>query len=226
VVRKAEQHTLGAEAGTIPCTARRGAAVAEHAGHVELTRNLLVVPLVLALSPAASAAQGTGTGGAVAEPPRQGEGGGALAPERYAAPSPSAPGTTGGAPAAEATSVTGARTRREEPRDTQWAPSPKVGERRGGEVSLDAVDEQPAARAEASVSRAASSGSPAAISRTAARGPARLRVAQPCFFLMIRTFTGARSAKVRASSSLPMCSPQCIGTATRGWMRRAASAAS
>ena len=43
---------------------------------------------------------------------------------------------------------------------------------------------------------------------------------------MIRTSTGARSAKVRASASVPMCSPQCMGTATRGWIRRAASAAS
>jgi hypothetical protein len=112
---------------------------------VELPRTLLILPLVLALSPAASAAQGTGTGGAVAEPPRQGEGGGALAPERYAAPSPSGSGTTGGAPAAEAASVTSPRTRWEEPRDTQWAPSPNVEEPRGGEVSLHAVDEQPAA---------------------------------------------------------------------------------
>ena len=43
---------------------------------------------------------------------------------------------------------------------------------------------------------------------------------------MIRTSTGASSAKVSASCRLPMCSPQCIGTATRGWIRRAASAAS
>ena len=42
----------------------------------------------------------------------------------------------------------------------------------------------------------------------------------------IRTSTGARSRNDRASSSVPMCSPQCIGTATRGWIRRAASAAS
>ena len=42
----------------------------------------------------------------------------------------------------------------------------------------------------------------------------------------MRTSTGALSAKARASASVPMCEPQCIGTATRGWMRRAASAAS
>jgi len=43
---------------------------------------------------------------------------------------------------------------------------------------------------------------------------------------MIRTSTGALSANVRASCSVPRCDPQCMGTATRGWMRRAASAAS
>ena len=45
-------------------------------------------------------------------------------------------------------------------------------------------------------------------------------------FSRIRTSTGALSANARASASVPMCSPQCIGTATRGWIRRAASAAS
>jgi hypothetical protein len=49
---------------------------------------------------------------------------------------------------------------------------------------------------------------------------------QAAAFSMIRTSTGAFSAKARASASVPMFSPQCIGTATRGWIRRAASAAS
>src|SRR6185437_7626622 len=43
---------------------------------------------------------------------------------------------------------------------------------------------------------------------------------------MMRTSTGAFWANMRASCSVPMCEPQCIGTATRGWILRAASAAS
>ena len=42
----------------------------------------------------------------------------------------------------------------------------------------------------------------------------------------MRTSTGARSAKASASAREPRWPPQFIGTATRGWIRRAASAAS
>src|SRR4051812_44509474 len=42
----------------------------------------------------------------------------------------------------------------------------------------------------------------------------------------ISTSTGASSANASASARVPMFSPQCIGTATRGWIRLAASAAS
>ena len=40
------------------------------------------------------------------------------------------------------------------------------------------------------------------------------------------TGTGVSSAKCSASAFVPMSSPQCMGTASRGWIRRAASAAS
>ena len=42
----------------------------------------------------------------------------------------------------------------------------------------------------------------------------------------IATWTGVNSAKCSASAFVPMSSPQCMGTASRGWIRRAASAAS
>ena len=43
---------------------------------------------------------------------------------------------------------------------------------------------------------------------------------------MMIASTDARRKNSSASSRVPMCSPQCIGTASRGWILRAASAAS
>ena len=63
------------------------------------------------------------------------------------------------------------------------------------------------------------------LARSPIGAPLLLRLA-PAARVSIRTSTGAFFANARASARVPMFSPQCMGTATRGWIRRAASAAS
>ena len=107
-----------------------------------LPRPLLIVPALLALAAPASAAPGTGSGGALAEPLRQGPGGGALAPARSGTSEVTEPSPHGGGAVAEA-----ARKERgaaphwqEEAPEREWAPYPAVDEPAGAATSSGATE--------------------------------------------------------------------------------------
>jgi hypothetical protein len=109
---------------------------------VALPRPLLIVPVLLALAPPASAAPDTGSGGTLAQPLRQGPGGGALAPERLGAAAASESSLDGGAVAAEAArDETSAAPRwGKEPREPEWAPSPAVDEPPADEAAAEPAE--------------------------------------------------------------------------------------
>lgn len=124
---------------------------------MELARPLLVVSVLLALAPPASAAPGADSGGALAQPLRQGEGGGALAPERYGSSAVSGSSAAGGATvAAEAAAANEEKPprRRAEQQERDWAPYPGVAERPDAEAATGAVEVQTAGGAEAAAVKA------------------------------------------------------------------------
>ena len=179
----------------------------------------------------------TGAGGALAQPPSR-------APERRqrgarrrraSAESPPRPATTPSQPgavarAAQAEPVLGApergvprRSRRDRRPQRPHSRRRQTARRRGPTAATRSTARcpSPAASSPPWPARACCCSRPA---RRCARGARCARARRD--FARMRTSTGALPANSRASSSVPMCSPQCIGTATRGWMRRAASAAS
>jgi hypothetical protein len=124
---------------------------------VDLARSLLVVSVLLALAPPASAAPGAGSGGALAQPLRQGEGGGALAPERYGSSAESRSSPPGAATvAAEAASADQEKPPRwgAPPPERDWAPYPSVAEQPDDEAAVGPVEARPGARAKAAVVKA------------------------------------------------------------------------
>jgi hypothetical protein len=130
-----------------------------------LPRSLLIVPALLALAAPASAAPDTGSGGALAEPLRQGPGGGALAPERSGAPDVTDPSPDGGGAVAEAArEVPRAAPRwQEEPPERESAPDPAVDE-----PAADAASPGPTeARTVAGVKAARAEGEPTGGDRAA-----------------------------------------------------------
>jgi hypothetical protein len=138
--------------------ARTGVALAEQAGDVALPRPLLIVPVLLALAAPASAAPGTGSGGALAEPLRQGPGGGALAPERSGASEVTEPSPDGGGAVAEA-ARNGPRAAPQweaEPPERERAPYPAVDAPAGEAASTGATE----ARTVAGVKAARAEGEP------------------------------------------------------------------
>jgi hypothetical protein len=124
---------------------------------VDLARPALVVSALLVLAPPALAGPGAGSGGTLAQPLRQGEGGGALAPERYGSSAVSGSSAAGGATAAaEAAAAKEEKPPRwdAEPRAREWAPYPAVDEQPDGEVPAGAVEVQTAVRSEAATAKA------------------------------------------------------------------------
>ena len=123
---------------------------------MDLARSLLVVSVLLALAPPASAAPGAGSGGALAQPLRQGEGGGVLAPERYGSSAESRSSAAGGATvAAEAASANQEKPRwGAPPPERDWAPYPSVAEQPDDEAAVGPVEARPGARAKAAVVKA------------------------------------------------------------------------
>jgi hypothetical protein len=118
---------------------------------VALARAPIVVTMLLALAPPASAAPGAGSGGTLAQPLRQGPGGGALAPERLGAAAASESSVDGGAVAAEAArDETSAAPRWEkEPREPEWTPYPAVDEPPAGAAAAGPAEAPTVAGVEA-----------------------------------------------------------------------------
>jgi hypothetical protein len=149
VLRKAAQHSghhipSASALGTVSCRCKEWRRARRTRGAVDLARPLLIVSVLLTLAPAASAAPGGDSGGALAQPLRQGEGGGALAPDRYGT------GAGGSAAVAEAAQEEPRTTPQwEEPRDREWTPYPNVEERPDGEAVLGAAEEPAVVGAEA-----------------------------------------------------------------------------
>jgi hypothetical protein len=163
VLRKAEQHTrgTGARHGFVHLQGPAGPPPNRRA--VKLARHFLIasVLLALALAPTASAAPDAGSGGALAQPLSQGEGGGARAPEHEASPAASESGG-GGAVVAGAARDQPPRLQTEPP-EPERAPYPGVAQQTVGEAAGDAAEVQTAAGdGTAAAEDAPASGKPAA----------------------------------------------------------------
>jgi hypothetical protein len=146
VLRKAAQHTLGVGARHSSVRLQGVARRPPNTRAVDLARPLLMVSVLLALAPPASAAPDAGSGGALAQPLRQGEGGGALAPDRHGPSAAYGSSAAGGAPVAESAQEERPTTPRAE-----GAPAPQhdVGDEPESETPVAAVEEQSVAGAEA-----------------------------------------------------------------------------
>jgi hypothetical protein len=143
VLRKVEQHTrgTGARHGFVHVQGPAGRPPNRRA--VKLARHFLIGSVLLALPPAASAAPDAGSGGALAQPLSQGEGGGARAPEHEASPAASESGG-GGAAVAGAARDEPPRWQTEPP-EPEWSPYPGVAQQTVGEAAGDAAEIQTAA---------------------------------------------------------------------------------